>query len=668
MVYTVVVSNSGPSDAQDVVVDDVVPVLSGVTWTLNGVPMGGWTGTANLGVMVPGEVDTLMFSGTVPSGTVNGTVLNNTAYVTSPTDPDSHNSTAITNVSTLANLTITKTGAATVIAGNGLVYTVVVSNSGPSDAQDVVVDDVVPVLSGVTWTLNGVPMGGWTGTASLGVMVPGEVDTLMFSGTVPSGTVNGTVLNNTAYVTSPTDPDSHNSTAITNVSTLANLTITKTGAATVIAGNGLVYTVVVSNSGPSDAQDVVVDDVVPVLSGVTWTLNGVPMGGWTGSASLGVMVPGEVDTLMFSGTVPSGTVNGTVLNNTAYVTSPTDPDSHNSTAITNVSTLANLTITKTGAATVIAGNGLVYTVVVSNSGPSDAQDVVVDDVVPVLSGVTWTLNGVPMGGWTGTVNLGVMVPGEVDTLMFSGTVPSGTVNGTVLNNTAYVNSPTDPNSHNSTAITTVTTSTNLTIIKTGNATVLPGGVINYKIFIKNNGPSDAYDVHLYDDIDPLVTDAQYSLSGNIGTWSPWPPASGYLDLNTLIAGQNVTIFIRGTVSQSANRDITNTATVKSLNSEDMNSTVVTHLKTADIGIIKNVSTTTPNYLDNVTFTIQAHNYGPDEATGVQVLDILPAGLKYISSSVTQGTYNSTSGVWIIGNIKQWFYRIPNHTCPNSENW
>ena len=650
LVYTVVVSNDGPSDAQDVVVDDVVPVLSGVTWTLNGTPMGGWTGTADLGVMTPGEVDTLLFSGIVPSSTVNGTVLNNTAFVTSPTDPDSHNSTAITNVSTLANLSITKTAASTVVAGDGLVYTVVVSNDGPSDAQDVVVDDVVPVLSGVTWTLNGTPMGGWTGTADLGVMTPGEVDTLLFSGIVPSSTVNGTVLNNTAFVTSPTDPDSHNSTAITNVSTLANLSITKTAASTVVAGDGLVYTVVVSNDGPSDAQDVVVDDVVPVLSGVTWTLNGTPMGGWTGTADLGVMTPGEVDTLLFSGIVPSSTVNGTVLNNTAFVTSPTDPDSHNSTAITNVSTLANLSITKTAASTVVAGDGLVYTVVVSNDGPSDAQDVVVDDVVPVLSGVTWTLNGTPMGGWTGTADLGVMTPGEVDTLLFSGIVPSSTVNGTVLNNTAFVTSPTDPDSHNSTAITNVTTLTNLTIIKTGNATVLPGGIINYQIFIKNNGPSDALDIHLYDDINPLVTNAQYSLSGTNGTWSPWPPASGYLDLGTLIADQNETIFIMGIVSQSANQDITNTAIVTSSNSEDMNSTVVTHLKTADIGITKYASTTKPNYLNNVTYTIKAHNYGPDQATGVQVTDMLPTGLRYISSSVTQGTYNSSSGVWIIGNV------------------
>jgi uncharacterized repeat protein (TIGR01451 family) len=650
LVYTVVVSNNGPSDAQNVIVNDIVPVLTGVTWTLNGTPMGGWTGSTSLGVMTPGEVDTLLFDGTVPSSTPNGTVLNNTANVTSPTDPNVTNASAITNVNTLANLTITKTAVATVTAGNSLVYTVVVTNNGPSNAQNVIVNDIIPVLSGVTWTLNGTPMGGWTGSTNLGVLTPGEVDTLLFTGTVPSSTVNVTVLNNTANVTSPTDPNVTNASAVTNVNTLANLTITKTAAATVTAGNSLVYTVVVTNNGPSDAQDVVVDDIVPVLSGVTWTLNGVAEGLWTGSTILGVLTPGEVDTLLFTGTVPSSTVNGTVLNNTANVTSPTDPNVTNASAVTNVNTLANLIITKTAAATVTAGNSLVYTVVVTNDGPSNAQNVIVNDIIPVLTGVTWTLNGTPMGGWTGSYNLDVMAPNDIKTLVFSGIVPSNTPNGTVLNNTANVTSPTDPNVTNASALTNVNALANLTIIKTGNASVLPGGIINYKIFIKNNGPSDALDVHLFDDINPLVTGAQYSLSGNTSTWSPWPPASGYLDLDTLIANQNETIFIMGTVLQSANQDIINTATVTSLNSQDMNSTVVTHLKTADIGIMKYASTTTPNYLDNVTFTIKAHNYGPDQATGVQVTDLLPTGLKYILSTVTQGTYNSTSGVWIIGNI------------------
>jgi len=43
-----------------------------------------------------------------------------------------------------------------------------------------------------------------------------------------------------------------------------------------------------------------------------------------------------------------------VLNNTANVTSPTDPNVTNASAVTNVNTLANLTITKTAVATVTA--------------------------------------------------------------------------------------------------------------------------------------------------------------------------------------------------------------------------------------------------------------------------------------------------------------------------
>ncbi len=652
LVYTVVVTNNGPSDAQDVVVDDVIPVLTGVTWTLDGISQGVWTGSAVLGVMTPGQIITLLFTGTVPASTPNGTVLNNTANVTSPTDPSVHNASALTNVSTLVGLSISKSAAATVLAGNKLVYTVVVTNNGPSDAQDVVVDDVIPVLTGVTWTLDGVSQGVWTGSAVLGVMTPGQIITLLFTGTVPASTPNGTVLNNTANVTSPTDPSVHNASALTNVSTLVGLSISKSAAATVLAGNKLVYTVVVTNNGPSDAQDVVVDDVIPVLTGVTWTLDGVSQGVWTGSAVLGVMTPGQIITLLFTGTVPASTPNGTVLNNTANVTSPTDPSVHNASALTNVSTLVGLSISKSAAATVLAGNKLVYTVVVTNNGPSDAQDVVVDDVIPVLTGVTWTLDGVSQGVWTGSAVLGVMTPGQIITLLFTGTVPASTPNGTVLNNTANVTSPTDPNVHNSSVITNVTTMANLSIIKTGSPFVLPGGAINYTIFIKNNGPSDALNVHLTDNIDPFLTSVEYSLTGLKGSWNPWPPTGGYLDLNTIPAGGNITVYLRAIILKSANRDIINTATVTSpTDPQEKNSTYTSHLRSADIGITKSASTLTPNYLKNITFTITAHNYGPDQATSVSVTDLLPDGFKYISSVVTQGLYNPNTGLWTIGTIK-----------------
>ncbi len=45
-----------------------------------------------------------------------------------------------------------------------------------------------------------------------------------------------------------------------------------------------------------------------------------------------------------------------------------------------------------------------------------------------------------------------------------------------------------------------------------------------------------------------------------------------------------------------------------------------------------------------------NNNGPNNAAGIQVTDKLPSGLQYVSYVASQGTYNSNTGVWNIGNI------------------
>ena len=56
-----------------------------------------------------------------------------------------------------------------------------------------------------------------------------------------------------------------------------------------------------------------------------------------------------------------------------------------------------------------------------------------------------------------------------------------------------------------------------------------------------------------------------------------------------------------------------------------------------------MSNATPNVGDQITFTVTLTNQRPDAATGVQVTDLLPAGLTFVSADPSQGTYDTPPG-------------------------
>ncbi len=66
---------------------------------------------------------------------------------------------------------------------------------------------------------------------------------------------------------------------------------------------------------------------------------------------------------------------------------------------------------------------------------------------------------------------------------------------------------------------------------------------------------------------------------------------------------------------------------------------------ADLSLTKTVDEAAPNVGDDVTFTVTLNNAGPNPATNVQVKDVLPAGLAFISAAPSQGTYDQVSGIW-----------------------
>ncbi len=70
--------------------------------------------------------------------------------------------------------------------------------------------------------------------------------------------------------------------------------------------------------------------------------------------------------------------------------------------------------------------------------------------------------------------------------------------------------------------------------------------------------------------------------------------------------------------------------------------------TADLAITKAVNNPAPFAGQNVLFTITARNNGPANATGVRVLDVLPAGYSLVGARPSKGTF--LSGLWRIGSL------------------
>src|SRR5262249_26369580 len=72
---------------------------------------------------------------------------------------------------------------------------------------------------------------------------------------------------------------------------------------------------------------------------------------------------------------------------------------------------------------------------------------------------------------------------------------------------------------------------------------------------------------------------------------------------------------------------------------------------ADVAITKTVDHAQPNIGDTITFTITVTDNGPVDATDVVVVDVLPSGLGFVSATPSQGTYDPTSGLWEVGQVR-----------------
>ncbi|MDD3877889.1 MAG: gliding motility-associated C-terminal domain-containing protein, partial [Bacteroidales bacterium] len=660
--YTITVTNNGPSTAQDVVVTDVLPAgltIAGVT-----PGMGSWTAPLwTIGTLSNGQTATLQLLVNVNSTVAQGMVINNMASAGSSTfDPNMVNNsdTALVTVNTLADLSVTKVAnSATIQAGNMVTYTITLTNNGPSMAANVVVTDVLP--TGLT-LVNATPdIGTWIAPVwNVGNVNTGSVYTLTVIAQVDPSLSNGTLIDNITSVTSSTtDPVSANNadTASIVVTALADLAITKVSSANpVLAGDTLTYTITVVNNGYSNAANVTVTDILPVdlvfVSATTTT------GTWNAPLwTIGTLNSGDTAVLTVITYVQAGTPNGITISNTATVSSTTpDPDGSNNsdTELTYVNAFADLAITKTANNdTVVAGENVIYTITVTNYGISSAQNVTVNEMLPVNMTL---VSAVPSTGtWTYPVwSLGTLLVGAQETLLVTATVNSNVAEGDTITNTVSVNSTThDPDTLNNidSYDINIITSADIRLAKSSQKTMYyQGDTVIYTINVTNDGFSDALNVIV---TDVLPTGLTY-VSGivTMGTWN-YP----IWQVGMMTPGQTETLILRATVDSnmtggtqiinlaSATTDTYDPDTTNNTNNDGDALITISH---ADLAITKMGNVTSVMAGDNLSYTITVINNGPVTSYGLTITDTLPLGLIFISAS-DNGIYDSINNtvIWMV---------------------
>jgi len=221
----------------------------------------------------------------------------------------------------------------------------------------------------------------------------------------------------------------------------------------------------------------------------------------------------------------------------------------------------------------------------------------------------------------------------------------------------------------------------VTIAKTdGVTTVSSPGTTTYTITLTNTGPGAALplpgsDPEVVDQLPAGMTFSSCTVNAPlVGTCSH--VGGGRIEFQLQAQSATVPAYLQG-VSRAPNNagtltvvaninaglppgtSLTNTATVDytdiySNNHAPRQATDIDFVAGGadiDLSLTKTVDDNTPAVGQVITYTLTVSNAaGVGTATGVQVADVLPAGLAFVSATPSQGSYNSGTGVWTVGTL------------------
>ncbi len=711
LTYSINFGNNGGSDVTGSQITDTLP--AGVTFataSLNGGPTSPSPCTQSgqvltcpvssndnptMGTITAGQQGTLVVTVTVQNPFPSGiyTLVNTSQLTTNQTQPIT--SSATTAVAT--NVAIMKSVDKTILyPGDTATYTLKVLNSSGS-ATTVNVTDALPIGAYYSYVVGSATNGGiynsgtitWT---NLSVPAYSSVSLTFQMNVSLTGVPLGTTYKDNTGIVAYGAQQYSNTVRVTILNG-PNLNITKTvfPAGPVAAGANVTWSMTVANVGSQDALGVVVTDPVPTYMSYKKGTIVYQAAGQTDAndgdnayfdAVLNRIVyavgtlPGKATRAMsFNVTVnkpmPAGT---TTVTNTATASSINTATKQASASI-NVTDTPAFILDKSAPSLVAYGNPFptfIYSFYYKNTGGSNATNVVVTDVLPAGLGFISADNGGTFNAGTRTVtwSLGTLAPGTEGALHLTvqpsacgsynntATIVSTEIPGGVVSNSgapistavcALVpdKSTSTPNVTNSTTGTTAT----YTLTVTNPAATPATGVQVTDNFASGFTYASTTSMSLTGTGSQRTATVDPAAGANHPTWGAWTIGpQGVLSIQ-FVANVDGSVPA-GTYQNNVSCTSTN---ANCLAFDELSTTAedVTVAVPVDISVVKTVDNAAPSGTGasaELVYTITLTNVGTNHAFKVDLSDLLPSEVTYVSNNPSQGTYDNNTGVWNVGRI------------------
>ena len=578
---------------------------------------------------------------------------------------------------------------ASTFVGDTLTYSVVITNSGIADAQNVVFTDPLPSGTSFipdTFTTNGVVVSGANPVngVPLPTLATGSKLTCTYQVQVnqipPSAKFTSGASISYQYVGACDQSPIISSTLLgQNAEILAALLVVSKSAdlTNVIPGATFTYTITVLNSGTTNSVGSTLLDQLP--QGVTYvlnttTLNGVPVPDLNGTdmpftlaqeihgpgRPAGQINPGDTAVVTFKVTISTNPPSR--ISNLATVLANGGAPSSGATGGNSISPVySDLAVGIVGSPNpVIAGAPVTFTLSVTNTGPSAVNTItnfislylalppsILSPVYTPSAGNYDPLSGI----WSGLT----LASNDVVTLTISAQVTPAP-NSSSLSASVVLTPPpgiTDgvTNNNSATLILPVVQVADLTVtIDDGVTSVYQGFPVTNIVTVLNLGPSTISSVVVSNFVSPLLTNVV--VLPEQGVFNPF---NGTWNALALPAGGSVSMSIQAALAANATGLFTNSASVSAPNG--VTDPVLTNNFASDVDIglalpnltVAKAGPTNATAGTDFSYTITVSNTGAGIASNVVAQDVLPSGLKFVSVS-GGGSISGGVATWTLGTL------------------